>query len=70
LSDRSTNVEALGWPTTMRFSRQLGETMRGADYAQSIEAPTDCAPAQGWLVVIALVISLLGVSALVAWPGS
>lgn len=28
-----------GWPTTLRFSRRLGETVRGAEYASAIEGP-------------------------------
>ena len=27
------------WPTTLRFSRQLGELYRGADYGNAIEGP-------------------------------
>jgi len=27
------------WPTTMRFSRRLGELYRGADYGRAIEGP-------------------------------
>lgn len=27
------------WPTTLRFSRRLGEAVRGADYAMAIEGP-------------------------------
>ncbi|MFP8836178.1 hypothetical protein ACLIJR_18090 [Hydrogenophaga sp. XSHU_21] len=27
------------WPTTLRFSRRLGEAVRGADYAVAIEGP-------------------------------
>jgi hypothetical protein len=28
------------WPTTQRFSRRLGDSLRGAEYAQAIESPT------------------------------
>ena len=27
------------WPTTMRFSRRLGELYRGADYGNAIDGP-------------------------------
>lgn len=28
-----------GWPTTLRFSRRMGEATRGAEYAMAIEGP-------------------------------
>ncbi|MDB5858730.1 MAG: hypothetical protein JWQ76_2419 [Ramlibacter sp.] len=28
-----------GWPTTLRFSRRLGEATRDVDYASAIEGP-------------------------------
>lgn len=31
--------DSVGWPTTMRFSRRLGESLRGAEYAMAIEGP-------------------------------
>jgi hypothetical protein len=58
-----------GWPTTMRFSRQLGQAVRGAAYAESIEGPAERRANPFWFVVIALAISLLAVPALVIWSG-
>lgn len=34
-----TSHDTAGWPTTLRFSRRLGDAVRGADYAIAIEAP-------------------------------
>jgi hypothetical protein len=31
--------DAAGWPTTLRFSRRMGEAMRGPEYAMAIEGP-------------------------------
>jgi len=28
-----------GWPTTLRFSRRVGEAIRGADFAAALERP-------------------------------
>lgn len=28
-----------GWPTTLRFSRRLGESFRGPEYAVAVEGP-------------------------------
>src|SRR5262245_11187283 len=28
-----------GWPTTLKFSRQLGELHRGAGYARAVQGP-------------------------------
>lgn len=30
----------VGWPTTLRFSRRLGESVRDSHYAAAIEGPT------------------------------
>jgi hypothetical protein len=35
----STTEENTGWPTTLRFSRRLGEYTRGPEYAMAIEGP-------------------------------
>lgn len=37
-----------GWPTTLRFSRRLGEATRGAEYAMAIEGPPIRRPS-AWL---------------------
>lgn len=34
---RPESFEGQGTPTTLRFSRRLGESLRGADYAEAIE---------------------------------
>jgi hypothetical protein len=52
-------------PTTLRFSRRAGEAFRGADYAQSVEAPRTskvCSRASAVAGLIAL--SLLAALAL------
>lgn len=49
------------WPTTQRFSRRLGDAIRGADYAQAIEAPAD--PHADDAVISMLLIALLAVLA-------
>jgi hypothetical protein len=36
------------WPTTLRFSRQMGELHRGAGYAEAIEGPYRRFRAFGW----------------------
>ena len=43
-----------GWPTTLRFSRRLGERWRDADYASAIEGP-DQRPVPQFLVASGLV---------------
>lgn len=32
-------AEHADWPTTLRFSRRLGEAVRGVEYAMAIEGP-------------------------------
>jgi hypothetical protein len=47
-------------PTTMRFSRRLGDACRGSDYARSIEFPVrDAVPLPRTLVVALVVLALL-----------
>ncbi len=36
-SPRPADAPQQEWPTTLRFSRRLGETVRGAEYAVAIE---------------------------------
>ena len=35
---------ATEWPTTLRFSRRLGEALRGADYAAAFEGANEPTP--------------------------
>jgi hypothetical protein len=54
------------WPTTLRFSRRMGEAVRGAEYAAAIEVPRYAA-AQRAAFVLTLVIALLSTALLVVW---
>jgi hypothetical protein len=49
------------WPTTMRFSRRLGEFHRGAAYARPIDGPYSRFKSFGWTMASAgLIVMLLG----------
>jgi hypothetical protein len=41
-SNDELDVSSHRWPTTQRFSRRLGETHRGVDYARATEPADDC----------------------------
>lgn len=41
--------EDADWPTTLRYSRRLGESVRGAEYAMAIEGPR---PRAGWVETV------------------
>ena len=38
------SATAMGWPTTMRFSRRLGEALRGPEYAAAFEGASGPTP--------------------------
>lgn len=61
-----TSVESVvtaGWPSTMRFSRRLGEFRPGADYAQAIHAP----PHGNGLHMAAVLLAVVAGSVVAAW---
>jgi len=43
-SMRHPSTAATGWPTTLRFSRRLGEALRGPDYAAAFEGTDSPSP--------------------------
>lgn len=43
-SDRRRSPAATDWPTTLRFSRRMGDALRGPEYAKAFEGAEGPAP--------------------------
>lgn len=73
LPTRQGNVQEDQNPTTLRFSRRMGESLRGPDYADCFERPLPSRPASA--VMFSLVVLLATVGAFIvavlenAWLG-
>jgi hypothetical protein len=55
-----------GWPTTLRFSRHVGEHVRTVGYAAAIERPCESPIAVGVIVGVILA-AVAGAVGLVLW---
>lgn len=62
------------WPTSLSFSRRMGEHLRGPEYASCIEHVGRRSAVSAWQAALAsalvLLFGLLALAAIVLWPAT